>query len=277
MLVELVIDTLRNERMDKTKHSTTTKPLEINETNLSKAWAEILVHTIDYPGTEISPLILSLSGFNDDESISEDEQLRSALDNLLESYGKTSVENVAFTIFPECYWRIAGKDRKRLFEIYSDAFPRIQAFNKRQNYRGLYFQRMIKYGRGPCDGNQLEWIISQYHERKGMRRSMFQATIFDAEKDHTNTAQLGFPCLQHVSFVPAASGLVVNAFYATQKIFDKAYGNYLGLIQLGHFMAKEFDMPLERLNVMVGVAKLGNITKSDMENSPIMEQARKLV
>ncbi len=71
-----------------------------------------------------------------------------------------------------------------------------------------------------------------------------QATTFDPGRDHVADARLIFPCLQQVSFVPTKEGLVVNAFYATQQIFDKAYGNYLGLAQLGAFMAHEMGMPL---------------------------------
>jgi hypothetical protein len=143
-------------------------------------------------------------------------------------------------------------DRTRLFTLYGATFPRWQAMNRKANGRGLYFERMIMYGRGPCDGNQLEWILSQFNSRTGVRRSMLQATTFDPGRDHLASAQLGFPCLQHVSFEPSVAGLVTNAFYATQQIFDKAYGNYLGLAQLGAFMAHEMGMPLARLNVMVG-------------------------
>jgi tripartite-type tricarboxylate transporter receptor subunit TctC len=71
---------------------------------------------------------------------------------------------------------------------------------------------------------------------------MWQATTFDPARDHSATAQLGFPCLQHVSFVPTKAGLVANAFYATQQLFDKAYGNYLGLAQLAAFMAGDLDV-----------------------------------
>src|SRR5580692_10566120 len=138
---------------------------------------------------------------------------------------------------------------------------------------GLYFERMVMYGRGPCDGNQLEWILSQ-SSRKGVRRSMLQATTFDPGRDHVANAQLGFPCLQQVSFEPTAAGLVTNAFYATQQIFDKAYGNYLGLAQLGAFMAHEMGMPLARLNVNVGVAKLERITKTDAGLSPVIIAAK---
>ena len=69
----------------------------------------------------------------------------------------------------------------------------------------------------------------------------------------------------------------MNAFYATQQIFDKAYGNYLGLAQLGAFMAHEMNTRLVRLNVMVGVAKLERITKSDRDFVPLVAAAKALV
>ncbi len=50
--------------------------------------------------------------------------------------------------------------------------------------------------------------------------------------------------------------LVLNAFYATQQILSKAYGNYLGLCNLGHFMAYEMGLTFERMNCFVGVEKL---------------------
>jgi hypothetical protein len=106
---------------------------------------------------------------------------------------------------------------------------------------------------------------------------MFQTTTFDPERDHVASAQLGFPCLQQVSFEPTEAGLVTNAFYATQQIFDKAYGNYLGLAQLGAFMAHEMGMPLARLNVMVGIAKLERIAKCDADFAPLIASAQALV
>lgn len=263
--------------MTKAKSNVTTAPLIIESTNLSAAWAQILLHTLDNAGTEIAPLMLSISGFDEQNNINEDPELRAALDRLLVTKDRTSVENVAFTIFPQRYWQIAGRNRQRLFELYGDTFGRIQSRDRKLNGRGLYFQRMMMYGRGPCNGNQLEWIISQYLSRDGVRRSMLQATIFDAEKDHNATALLGFPCLQHVSFEPTTAGLVVNAFYATQQVFDKAYGNYLGLVHLGRFMSHELNMPLARLNVFVGVAKLERITKSDADLQPVIECARSLI
>ena len=204
-------------------------PQVIDDTNLSRAWARLLLQVLDNAGTEVAPLILSLSGFAENAATVEDPAVRQALDRLLELKDRIVVEKVAFTIFPQRLWEISRGDRNHLFALYCKTFPRWQAMNRRANGRGMYFERMVMYGRGPCDGNQLEWILSQFNSPKSVRRSMLQATTFDPGRDHVTSAQLGFPCLQQVSFEPTAAGLVTNAFYATQQIFDKAYGNYLGL------------------------------------------------
>ena len=263
--------------MSKARTLVAPPPLVIDDTNLSRAWARLLLQVLVGAGTEVAPLILSLSGFAQDGVAVEDPAVRQALDQLLMRKGRIVVENVAFTIFPQRLWEMSRGDRTRLFARYRETFPRWQAMNRRANGRGLYFERMVMYGRGPCDGNQLEWILSQFNSRKGVRRSMFQATTFDPDRDHVASAQLGFPCLQQVSFEPTAAGLVTNAFYASQQIFDKAYGNYLGLAHLGAFMAGEMGMPLARLNVMVGVAKLDRINKSDADLVPLVAAARALV
>ena len=263
--------------MSKARTLVAPPPMVIDDTNLSRAWARLLLQVLDNAGTEVAPLILSLSGFGQNGQAVEDPAVRRALDQLLMRKRRIVVENVAFTIFPQRLWKMSRGDRTRLFARYRATFPRWQATNRKANGRGMYFERMVMYGRGPCDGNQLEWVLSQFNSRKRVRRSMFQATTFDPGRDHIASAQLGFPCLQQVSFEPTAAGLVTNAFYATQQIFDKAYGNYLGLAQLGAFMALEMGMPLARLNVMVGVAKLERINKSDADLVPVVAAARALV
>ena len=263
--------------MSKSKSSAAMEPFVINDTNLSRAWSRLLLRVLNAAGTEISPLVLSLTGFDETRSAPEDPAVRHALDHLLSRKGRHNVENVAFTIFPQRLWEMSHGNRARFFELYIATFPRWQAVNKMANGRGLYFERLVKYGRGPCDGNQLEWVLSRYGSRAGVRRSMLQAATFDPGRDHVASAQLGFPCLQQISFEPTTAGLVVNAFYATQQVFDKAYGNYLGLAQLGAFMAHEMHMPLARVNVMVGVAKLERITKSDHDLAPVVAAATALV
>ncbi len=263
--------------MSKAKTPVAPLPTVIDDTNLSRAWARLLLKLFDGAGTEVAPLVLSLSGFAQNGQAVEDVAVRQALDKLLIRKDRMVVKKVAFTIFPQRLWEMSRGDRTRLFDRYRATFPRWQAMNRKVNGRGLYFERMVMYGRGPCEGNQLEWVLSQFNSRKGVRRSMLQATTFDPGRDHVASAQLGFPCLQQVSFEPTTSGLVTNAFYATQQIFDKAYGNYLGLAQLGAFMAQEMGMPLARLNVMVGIAKLERINKSDTDLVPLVAAARALV
>jgi hypothetical protein len=264
--------------MSKSKKTPAPEPFIVIDTNLSRAWSRILLRTAAKgAGTEISPLVLSISGFDEGGEVEETDSVRETLDALLKKKSKFLIEDVAFTIFPQRLWEMARGNRQRLFELYKKAFKRYQAMNRPLNGRGLYFERLMMYGRGPCEGNQLEWILSQYDSRDGVRRSMFQGTTFDPGRDHVASAQLGFPCLQQISFEPTEVGLVVNAFYATQQIFDKAYGNYLGLIQLGAFMAHEMHTKLARLNVMVGIAKLERIAKGDADLSALLSAAQSCV
>ncbi len=247
-------------------------PLLIDETNLSYAWCRAFLHIIDHPGNEISPLIISLTGFNKGIP-NEDQSIRDALDNCLKNNSEQSIHTVANTIFPGSLWRHSKYDRKKFFETYIDTLPRIKALAKSKNRRGLYFERLIAFGSESHHFNQLEHIISEYTSRSNVRKSMLQASIFDPAQDHVCDPYLPFPCLQHVSFVPNNEDktLVINAFYATQQLINKAYGNYLGLCRLGHFMAHEMGLILDRMNCFVGVEKLQKIgTKTIGKKSPIL-------
>ncbi len=246
----------------------------IEDPCLSRAWAETLVHVLDHAGTAISPLVVSISGFTEDGEHDEDDAVRTALDDCLRAKGKWDIETVAWTIFPRSIWRLAGQDRHRLYDLYIKSFPAWQARNPRANRRGLYFERLVHYGRGPMNGNQLERILSEYEARPNIRRTALQASIFDPKRDHVRDAQLGFPCLQQVHFVPENGGLAIHAFYATQQLFDKAYGNWLGLCHLGQFMAHEMGLRLVRLHCYVGTEKLERVTKRDHILQPVIRAAR---
>jgi hypothetical protein len=248
-------------------------PILIEGTNLSWVWAEAVRKIQGKRGHTLSPLVISIHDYDAAGNPHEDPAMRQDLDTLLAAENEWDIETVAFTIFPERLWRIAGGDRAKLFDIYRRAFPKYQAMNRQLNGRGLYFERLTMFPGAPCNGNQLEFIIRQYSGRKGMRDSMLQASVFDPERDHSSSARLGFPCLQHVSFVPTRDGLVTNAFYATQQLFNKGYGNYLGLAQLGRFVAKECGMVPARLNVYVGVAKPERIAKTDARLVALVDAA----
>lgn len=134
--------------MSKVKMLSAPPPVVIDDTNLSRVWARLLLQVLDGAGTEVAPLILSLSGFAQNGAALEDPAVRQALDRLLKRKGRLVVDDVAFTIFPQRLWEMSRGDRTRLFTLYRATFPRWQAMNRRANGRGLYFERMVMYGRG---------------------------------------------------------------------------------------------------------------------------------
>jgi thymidylate synthase len=233
----------------------------IEANNLSLAWGKA-VQLISEPGRkEVAPLIVSVTGFNPEGTFAEDAAIRKALDVLLRSKGSETVETVANTIFPVALWNPAGS-RKQLFERYKRIGPRVHKAS-RKNRRGIYFERMIANGAEGRE-NQLDFVIHTYRSRKNVRRSLLQVAIFDPKKDHSAAALLGFPCLQHVTFAPTAQGLSVNAFYATQYLVKRAYGNYVGLCRLGRFVAHELGIPLARVTCYTGVAEL-DVNKKEIK------------
>jgi hypothetical protein len=233
-----------------------TQPYIISDKNLSHAWGRALWHIARTPGcSDISPLIISIDGFDENSQPLEDNDIRGSLDNFLAARKKWSVEIVAFTIFPERYLRISGGNRAAFYEICFDALPHLKARNPHLNGRGMYFERLMKFGRGRINDNQLEFILDEYLAGRP-RTSKFQACIFDPERDQSRQPYQTFPCLQTVTFVPTDDGLIVNAVYAMQYLVQRGYGNFLGLANLGAFMAREMKLPMARLNVIAGVEKL---------------------
>jgi hypothetical protein len=258
--------------------TTSSTPLLIAEPNLSTAWARAFLHILDHPGKEVSPLVITIDGFNDGVPL-EDEAVRQALDVALLAVGEQEVHTVANTIFPTSVWRLSRGDRQRFYATYIKNVDRYKALAKSKNNRGLYFERLIAFGTDgiPCDGNQLEYIIEAYLARPGVRRSMFQLAIFDPARDHVGTAQMGFPCLHSVSFVPGDGGLALNAFYPTQQVFEKAYGNLLGLARLGGFVAGQMGLEFRRLNCFVGIEKLDEHPKSSPALTDLIAACRVLI
>lgn len=232
-------------------------PVVVEGTNLSEAWQNILALLIKSGKGEISPLVLTLTDF------SETDTIRVALDNALKAKGKMpSIATVSETIFPQSVYKLAGYDRQKLYTMYKKNLPRIKKLNA-SNRNGTYFSRLIAFGPEEKPVNQVEIIISALKGPKGPRRSKLQAGIFDPTKDHTNSQMQGFPCLQHVTFVKSSSGgLILNSFYAIQFFYKRAYGNWLGLINLGKFVAREAGLEFERFNCFIG-AEAGDSAEID--------------
>ena len=235
-----------------------TTPFLLEDDNISSAWQKTLNHIVNNPGKEITPLILSLTGFE------EIDMVREALDEDLKARKENSVTTVAETIFPQSLYILCGQEREALYNQYAENLPRLKAIDKR-NRRGIYFERLIAFDNPVRPGqpvNQLDIIMDGLKDERGKRRSALQAGLFNPTIDHINSPYQGFPCLQQISCYKSENGgLILNAFYAVQLVYRKAYGNWLGLANLGKFIAKEADLHFERFNCYIGVEQLDVLTK----------------
>lgn len=232
--------------------------------NLSLAWAQAFLKVMERGVGELSPLVVTVSDITSGNAV-EDSSIRRALDQHLNRLGRANCHTVANTIFPQSLWNPSiDNDAEALFSRFERAWPRIQRC--RANNRGSYFHRLMAYQPVGVETpvNQLKHIIETYNGGNH-RRSALQASVFDPTRDHNDCRQLGFPCLHQVAVAPVGdSGLAITGFYATQFLFDRAYGNYLGLCRLGHFMAKHLGLTFERMVCVASVAQRGTPNKSEL-------------
>lgn len=247
------------------------QPTSTNCKNISLAWIDAMQRVNNSHDGELQPLVISVSSFRDsgpEESI----PIRNILDAALQERKLYSCETVANTIFPQSMWN-PEFNRQVLFERYMRILPQIKRSSPSNRY-GIYFGRLIAYG--DRERNQLEYIIRTF-KGNNHRRSALQASIFDPYKDQTNQPVRGFPCLQQIAFAPDVKRgeLAITGFYATQYIFDRAYGNYLGLCRLGRFVAKELGLHLTRMTCIASVAQRGKISK--LAASQLLQQMAEFI
>ena len=234
------------------------KLFAVEDTNLSYAWGRVFLHVMERGVNEIAPLVVQVH-VSESGIPCEDMQIRRALDSALNARREDNCGAVANTMFPESLWN-PGRPRADLYARYKRLLPLLKR-HYLENRNGLYFERMIQYD-DEQPVNQLEHVITTYCGNNH-RRSALQLTVFDPHHDHTNQRQRGFPCLQSVTFSPVGEELHVTAFYPLQTLFAKAYGNYLGLCRLGHFVAHELNLDFTRLTCIAAVAKLAS-TKHEL-------------
>ena len=225
------------------------------------AWGAAL-KLLMQPGVhELDPLLLTITDVGP-VGHEPNPPLRIELDRMLHKLSKQSTSTVANTIFPKSLWN-PKRERTVFYERYlRHVLPAIRP----DNPHGTYFERMIHFGGEESPVNQLEQVIGTWVDHGNHRHSALQVSIFDPHKDHKHNRRLGFPCLHQVCFTPlgenGVDGLTVTGFYATQHLLTKAYGNYLGLIRLGHFVAQAIGLRLTRMTCFSAKVVLGDgITK----------------
>lgn len=217
-----------------------------------------------------TPVVLSLAGFSG-EVPDEDAAIRHAADQALSKCEKNTVAVSGMTIFPFDLWEHRGRPSWEKFHplCVTKFLPRLKACDAR-NRLGTYFERMMNFtGQRGGEGkavDQLGFIIDLLKKsQRWPRQSALQLSCFDPAKDHTGQPVRGFPCLQQVGLShDGDKRIAVHAFYPTQYIFDRGYGNYLGLCHLGAYIAHQTGLQFARLNCYIGEPHLGDVKKSDL-------------
>jgi hypothetical protein len=235
--------------------------------NLSVAWAEVFLKLMDGSVKELTDVIVTVTDFDQQGVPKEIIAIRRRLDQELNVQSEQNCHTVANTIFPQNQWNPAAKDgAKRLYERYMRIWPSIARC--RANRRGVYFQRLIAYAPKDYTGepvNQLQHVIDTYH-RRNHRRSALQAVVFDPTRDHSHSQRQGFPCLQQVGFTPIdRKGLRITGLYPMQYVFERAYGNYLGLCHLGRFMAAQMGLSLVEVKCIATFMSRGDRSKASLQ------------
>jgi hypothetical protein len=237
--------------------STDSLPWVVCADNMSIAWSMAFSKLAESPLGELAPLVVHITAQHG--APPEVSGIREAVDSRLAKDPKlVATRSTASLIFPQQIWqRHKSEGRKAFFNRYRDVvYPRLRSADAR-NRRGTYFQRMVQYG--PSQYDQLSHVIDT-RLANNRRRSAQQVVVFNPMTDHSDSPYLPFPCLDYLAFAAQKGGtLGLTAFYANQYLFDRAYGNYLGLWWLGCFVAEELGLSFRRLTCVAGVAQLGSI------------------
>lgn len=254
------------------------RPVVIDYPCLSRAWGAALLYAFDSTDQTRAPIVVSVSNFAG-ELPPEDAQIRSAVDKELALCAMNSVRVSGMMIFPFDVWCRRGRPACSEYSEFCvhKLLPRLKARDQR-NRLGTYFERMMDFTgathqkvRGVKKQefktvNQLTHVIDLLkNPARWARQSALQLACFDPAKDHTRQPVRGFPCLQQVSIThDGTNRIAINAYYPTQYIFDRGYGNYLGLCHLGAFIADQTGLVFSRLNCFVGDPQRGKISKTKL-------------
>jgi hypothetical protein len=211
----------------------------------------------------------------------EDSGIRAGLERILEAHCHQPVSTVANTIFPSAI-ASSSEDHLELARRYTTMLPTLKRLSPK-NDRGTYFGRLIAFPgpRGPV--NQLDVIITRLRKElakkacgTGPLSAAYEAAFINPAAEGADTgldapvvaaAQVvvpgsdtrfpGFPCLSHCSFELDRQGrLHALAQYRSQRMVERAYGNYLGLGLLLSYIAACAGLSCGELTVTAGYAEL---------------------
>lgn len=188
-----------------------------------------------------------------------------------------SVHTVANTIFPVSLYR-AGRPDAFYDAVRKGQSRRAGAITSWGSKGGTYAGRLVgypTYGKGEL--NQIKRIV-EYLDAKTTYRDRYEIsltceapdedqskpTLFTSASTYVpgyDTATRGGQCLSHISLNVTDDRLSMTALYRHQTFVARAYGNFLGLARLQHFLVREAKKPL-RVGELMVVASHAEIESS---------------
>lgn len=236
--------------------------------NLSVAWARTLIAVAGCPGRKAFHTVTRVR-----QVATENVNIRSVANRLLEMARLPAVDTVANTIFPSAM-AAQEPDPVHLGERYLALLPQLKSLD-RQNSKGTYFQRLVAY-EGPSGAkvNQVAELVRRLQvERRtpapksaryevGVDVPGTAAAIFEAERD---TSAMSFPCLSLLSFqLEDGHRLSAVAHYRSQYLLQRGYGNYEGIAGLMRYVAAAAGVEPGQLTVVAGHACADHVNKTHL-------------
>jgi thymidylate synthase len=165
---------------------------------------------------------------------------------------RKSIYDVANTIFPSNS-RFHTGNLEQFFTHYQRVYERGQRLHP--TAWGVYFLRLIYFG--PEGKNQLAGIIHALADWNCRPKAAFVVHLSSAALD--TPRPLGAPCWQYGQFVRSENDkLSLIAVYRSQDYFQKALGNFVGLIRLLRFVCQRANMEMGTLTCLSTFATLQN-------------------
>jgi len=234
--------------------------LFVSEKNVSTAWVAALDALLASGGDAVN-LTVAI-----EDPTAEHTGVRQALDRFVGERRRTKhnsmelVSTVANTLFPTAWYieRLGLKAEEHLYELERTTRP----VSHRRNPRGTYFERMVAWpGPKGVEFNQLDQVIRRLRsarDRGHKRGNAYEVgvampadevamPVLVPGKDRTTR---GFPCLSHVSFSLHCSVVHLSAIYRSHDFISRAYGNYLGLGRVLHFVSQQSGIPAGELTCL---------------------------
>ena len=222
----------------------------IEATSISEAWLDA-VHLLAGPGDKKAVHLVARI-VNPTQEVAE---IRSEADLLVAANAKYwSIDSTRNTIFPAA-WARRNPEPSDLAGYYRNRYAALMKY--KNNERGTYFGRVVAYPRADgTTGDQLTDTVRKLRDELSAgskKSSRYEINIYCEAVDRN---PMSFPCLAHVSVHMHQGALHMQAVYRNELLVARAYGNFLGLGQLQHYIATAAGLQIGELLMSINHVEL---------------------